>query len=699
MDATMMPPEAMAGPAAGGEPTAGNPQDVQFYDMLLGLQQQLEDEWNTSNKPMYAPWYDEKDYPKPDKAAMLTKAQSLETDFAELRRRIENEWAILDFRVSGVFKDFRQGKDNPYKDAGIVGEVEHVVSEYADREIGFDAPARFRSEEDEASKKVDFALWTIEQAARQHHRMGGGPFKIEKYRTLVACGRVAWQVLLNLDADEDEGPFLERLVDPATCYPVYESKRGLRLMVRRYATTLGDAVAAFDTKDENLYNKYFEKRNAKTGQFQTSRQEHEYCSVTEYWDRRWRAVFIDDVCVLGPIEHKYGFVPFVYQLSGLGMPAYLRDPSTAGQRDMVGFEFSRHISTRDVSAPHKGIGLVSLLRVPHQFREALITRMLKAFDRSMEPPLAVKTSDIHYNQGLPKWSWDSNSLNPLRRDHHEIQPMNVEPSLPMLQGLMGAADDSRGRLQVPEVAHGVNDKSNVAGYATNLNQEAGLKKLVANDHAIVAFEQQCMEMRLKLYRDWGHLIKQGREGEFGKLIVPRDMAFPDQDRSFLLTPGDLRRTGININVTFSHISIHMLGPLANALGQLQQLGYMPDLKAMKLLGSSNPLRDLQQVKIDKVMKDPAIELLQMIQGLLEQGMVSEAAFLMKTKMPQPTPPAAMMGPGMMGPGMQGDPMASLQSPVGTVVGDSNAMYGQGPGEGAGRPPGAMATPSPFGTEP
>src|SRR5699024_10405673 len=112
-----------------------------------------------------------------------------------------------------------------------------------------------------------------------------------------------------------------RLIDPASCAPVYDT-HGMVKMVRSYTTTVGTAISAFNVEDKVAGR----IRNPKDSK---EKRDHDACDVMEYWDRWWRLVWVDGHLIFGPTEHRLGYPPFVYQLGSLGMPAYLYDLSGA----------------------------------------------------------------------------------------------------------------------------------------------------------------------------------------------------------------------------------------------------------------------------------------------------------------------------------------------------------------------------------
>lgn len=650
------------------------------------VQAAIDSQIEAMTKPMYPRWYREKDYPKPDPGKAFSKVKNLEGEFGAVRNQITEDYRTWFNKTSGVFHDFNSDDDDAWIDSAITSEVELIAYQLADAGLSFDAPATVMADEDESERKIDFALACHADAIRQHSISGHGSLQLDKARQLLVTGRLVWHVTLNLDADEGEMPFNETMVDPATCYPVFENKRGLKIMARSYTSTVADAVGAFSTADNDLSWLY--EGRGKDGKFQKSRKETDTCQINEYWDRRWRIVWLDGQTIVGPIRHDYGFVPYVYKLGGLGMPGYMSDPTTMRHSDLDQLSYGYSWNPRDVSNPSKGISLVRLLRTPHMLKEAVLTKMLTAFDKSLNPPVDVYMDDLTYSQGTPERSNDKNALNPVKMGRQEFRPQTVDPSPQLMNIALSGAQENMGKLTMPPTAHGLNDKSNVAGYATNVLNEAGQVKLVPHKKILAEFEQECMEMRFRMYRDWGHLIQQGEYGNRGELTIPHSDVDPGQPRAFTLTPADLRGTGIKINVHLRSMSVQMLGVAGNSINILMQAGLMDKLTALRLLEDPNPHKTIRRVNADALLDDPVIKEMRVIETLRQEGMHEWADFYMQRKMgPPPGSDPAGGAPALD----QGG------SPVGTVVGDSNAQYGFGPGPGSG-PQGPTGPRGPMGME-
>lgn len=686
-----------AGAPPGGAPQGPSPSPglplmdpTQLYETMLKIQAAIEAQAEQMLQPIYPPWYNPDDYPKPQPEQALAKVTNLAADFAPYRRRVLDDLRSARMETAGFFEQDKYEPDfTQWRDTGIMGEVELQTYELADCTISFDAKAPRRDLEDEAGRKIDFATACLDSAERRHIRMGNGPLRVEKARTLLLTGRLAWHCMLDIDPDEGDMPFRESLVDPTTCFPVYEGDRGMAIMGRQYMLTVGEAIAAFDTPDRELYKKHIASINKQRSVTMSNpkRREEEPCQVTEYWDRRWRVVWIDGDHLITH-EHKYGFVPFVYVVGPIGMPAFMRDPFE-GPTEIFGTHEHVYFHSRDVSQPHKGLGLPSLLKLPVRLREALMSRLLTAFTRSINPPIGIAMDDIAYDQGTPPIDRSRGAINPFKLGRHELVELTMQPDPNTLGPLLQGVADNTSRLSQPPTAHGLNDKSNVSGYATQGLNEAGRVKLVPWMRTLEEFEKACMEMRFRMFRDWGHLVKQGDQ-PYGHLTVPKSEATPWEDQMFELTPGDLKRAGLAIEVSLSNLPLQMLGQVLNAGGMGMQMGVMDEIDVMRLMGAQNPYKKLRRIQERKLMNDPAVLEAEMLQEYIRNGEMGMATYIaarkMNARLEDMLAAAAPPQPEGGGPGLMGESWAAMGQPP-------------GPGSGPQGPVGPRTPTSPIGTEP
>lgn len=665
MDPTMMMPP---------QETPGN---LDVATLLLTLGEATEDAESLVKQPSYAPWYRKADYPKPKPAAILTKARNLEAEYAPLRARIAEDLKIARMDIAGVLKGFDKEEEEAFPDSAIAGEIELSAAQLADGELSFDAPARRRADEDESAKKVDFLLAAREQAKRWHAMAGRGPLAMEEARSLLLTGRLAWHCCPNLDADDDEIPLIPVLLDPTTCYPVFESHRGLAIMIRIYGTTVGEAIGSFENSEHKLRATYLDGQDGGFGS--NTRREEESCKIIEYWDRRWRAVFMDGTLILGPVAHNYGFVPFLYKLGPIGLPGMMRDPTDTGT-DRINPTLTT-INRRDSSMANKGLSLVGLLKQPHRTYEGVMSLMLTALKREVKPAYVQELDEMTYPDGASEFSDVSGSLNTVKMNR-QSKPEPVPAAIPSTAAspILNAAVENMARMTQPATSHGQNDQSNVSGFATQGLNESGRIKLVGWKQTLEEFYAECGEMELRLLRDWGHELAQGN-GPYGEFTIPRFDAATHEDQSCLLTPEDIERTGTRVRASLSTISLGQLGGIANAVTILKNAGVIDDMRIMRMIGDPNPYRTQSRIRANSIINDPDLIEAQAIKGLMDEGLTWEAQYLHWKKNQAGAPPA--LGPG---------PQAS--APPGTqAIGDSLPALGMPPGPGSGPPPGI---PDPFG---
>ncbi len=643
--------------------------DLDVATMLLAVDTLLAEPEIPVHEPRYAPWYRKQDYPKPEPGKIITKARSLEAEYAPLRSRIAEDLKIARMDLAGVLKGFDREEEETFPDSAIAGEVELSAAQLADAELSFDAPARRRADEDESAKKVDFLLAAREQAKRFHALAGRGPLAMEEARSLLLTGRLAWHCCLNLDADEDEIPLVSVLLDPTTCYPVFESHRGLAMMIRVYATTVGEAIGSYENAEHKLRATYLD---ADASAYQSKhRNEDETCEIIEYWDRRWRAVFMDGQLILGPAAHNYGFVPFIYKLGPIGLPGMMRDPQNTGDTaSATTITTHRH----DSSMANKGLSLVGLLKQPHRTYEGVMSLMLTALKREVKPAYVQELDEMTYPDGPSEFSDVSGALNMVKMNRQsKPEPVPAAISSAAASPILNAAVENMSRMIQPASASGQNDRSNVSGFATNAEAESGRIKLVGWKQTLEEFHAECGEMQLRLLRDWGHELAQGR-GPYGEFVIPRFDASMHEDQSSLLTPDDIDRTGLRVRASLSTISLGQLGGVANAVTILKNAGVMDDIRIMRLIGDPNPYRTQSRIRANSVINDQDLIDAQAIRGLEDEGLTWEAQYLHWKKTQAGNPP--QLGAGPVSPG-----------PPGTqAIGDSLPALGMPPGPGSGPPP-------------
>lgn len=590
--ASPFPPGAMMMP---------DPQQVET--MLSEMLEIFESDAAERTKVRYPSWFDEekaaKEKPNPDEA--LQQAKRIWDDFGSLRTTFRETLDFLHNNRGTVFADADPyERENAYHDTTPQAEVELATAQLAGIEPALMPTARTNDEFVTTADKADFLYACFDDAERLHTMTGHGDFKTEASRTEVVYGRLAAMILYTTDAEYDEMPLVTRLIDPASCAPVYD-QHGMSVMVRSYRTTIGDAISAFAV-DEKVANRI---RNPKD---KASRLDHQGCDVMEYWTRWWRLVWVDGHLVLGPMEHRLGYPPFAYQMGALGPPSYLTD--NTGYSSYLATMFDAEAKGRGwsgsrnpVANPNRGLSHIHIMKYPIQLREAIQSRVITAFRREVDPSMVVEQDIIAGDNGVPEIDRSPNARNPIMMGHEQINVLPVAPNAATLSPMLAQLDEAIGRITFSAAAYGINANSNVSGFAVENLAEYGRDKLLPHLVTLQAFYRQIAEMQLRMFRDWGWIMRQGDEVR-GRLTVPRHRVVGDMTPIFELTPDALHKTGTQVKVKMTSVRLSNLGNVANALAILNNIGILRKRWAFEMLGDPNPDRAVLELEQEQAAAAP-----------------------------------------------------------------------------------------------
>jgi hypothetical protein len=194
-------------------------------------------------------------------------------------------------------------------------------------------------------------------------------------------------------------------------------------------------------------------------------------------------------------------------------------------------------------------------------------------------------------------------------------------------------------------------------------------------------------LRLRLLRDWGHLLRTSEEGDYGVLVIPhqggrrRDGLPP----AFTLTPEMLDRVGIEVEAHLTSVNKSDLGPLGAATGQWLGTGTMSRREAIALRGHPDPDDVIEELDYEQVLADPDIQKARRLKMLRARDpetyeLVRE---IMKTQQ-QPPPGGGGFGQMPQTPAAFGPQM---------TAGVNMPALGQGQIGATGRPPGVPQVPT------
>ena len=621
------PPEMPMPGFAPVVPAGPSPEDV--LDLMAEAIKQFEAEVEADVKPSYPTWLKMTsgknphpvDYPSPDVAEKLAYARRLHNEYADLRYRFMDDIKfIYGPYQAGHFVDASEDeKTSLYHDSMPQAEHELITAQLGSIDPIYQPELRRRNESDEGADKADFLYACDAEADRLHSRAGNGPYRPDIVLSVLLYGRVAAQIMYRIDCDEGDIPIRENLLDPATCCPVFDDDRGMAVMVRVYRTTIGQACSAFG------YNK---TTSAALAEVKKRKDDNDSTNVEviEYWDRWWKIIWVDSTLVIGPVAHKLGEPPFVYQMGGLGLPGYVREIETITNTNQFN-ERALTFSDRRVTAmPNKGISHVHMLRYPIWLREAITARVITQFRRAVDPAYIIYQNHLAELAGTPEIANTPNAKNTAQDGNERIEllPANLDAS--SFGPLMQMNNDALGRLGLPAEAYGINAAGTNSGFAIEGLAKSGRDKLMPHLSTLQHFYQQMAERRLKLYRDWGWMLKQGGD-DYGKLYVARPDPLPMQDPMLLLTPGTVKRTGYRVGVKMTRVQMKNMTTVSNALAIMNNMGLGNPVYFYEMLGDPNPERAVERDRHYRMLADPILQRAELVEYLKKNGEFDKAAFI------------------------------------------------------------------------
>jgi len=585
------------------EPMVMTPDPEEMERLLTEMLDAFESDAEERTKVRYPSWFDEekaKKRPDPDKTK--TDAKRIWDDFASLRARHREDLEFLLSNRGTVFSDAdAYEKENAFHDNTPEAEVELAVAQLAGIDPSLMPTARTNDEFITTADKADFLYACFDDAERLHTNTGHADFKADVSRTEVVYGRLAAMVIYTTDAEYDEMPLVTRLLDPSSCAPVYD-EHGMEVMVRLYRTSVSRACSAFAVDDKV-------ERRIRNPKDRAAKSDSSDVEVLEWWNRWWRMVWIDGHLVMGPVEHRLGYPPYAYQMSALGPPTQTFDLSGAGsylatmwsaeQRGQAGWTASRN----PLANPNRGLSHISILKYPIRLREAIQSRTITAFRREIDPPMVIEQDIIAADKGVPEIDRAPNARNPIEMGHEQINVLPVAPNAASLGPMLNQINEILGRITFSAAAYGINSNSNVSGFAVETLAEHGRDKLLPHLVTLEAFYRQIAEMQLRMFRDWGWIMRQGDELR-GRITVPRHRVVGDMTPIFDLTPDALQKTGTQVKVKMTSVRLSNLGAVANALAILNNIGLLRKRWAFELLGEPNPDRAVLELEQEQSSQAP-----------------------------------------------------------------------------------------------
>lgn len=656
-------------------------------DELAGLLDQLLPSEPTG--PDYPGWFVPP--PKPDKAMMLELTSADEEFWRPFREATYVNLAYYHAPATGeafaVYNNFNKDRELPFISSALTDEVNLLMAILGGADVSYQVPFLDPNLEN-ATQQAEDALyaWDEEEQAR-YVAAGNNPFRRDEVFYLLIPGMIAWRTGLKLD--DAEYPFDDALLDPTTVYPFWD-RHGLCRVTRCYRDTVANVIADYDVdgKVAGVFKKKLKNKGLGVNEQPRFYRWSDTVKVTTYHDRWWYACYADDEELIPPTAHRFGFVPYVIAKSGLGDPmSSVRLDSNGGTAVWTPYSGDEaRISAKFISHFH-------YRKRPHAQKEMVATKLFNIWSKVDRPAWMVYQDEVAEASGTPTIKNEENAVTTLKMRHEEASPL-IEVVNPNVFGpLMSivASDDQTGRM--PLAGYGVSESANQSGNATEGLVESGRDKLTVHFQTLEAFDAARASMKLKLWRDWGHLI-QGQTGEYGVLQVPyqnRRRALKQGQGGklgFELTPETIKRTGTRVKATRTHLRMQNLAPLGNAAAMWMQINGMSAREAMEMRGVRDPDAVFMEREYEQALLDPALQQVRRLQILRERDPEAAAMYEQLIQQKQQSAMAGSGGPPSFGPG-GGGPMGPNTSAMNLPA---LGMGQQGP---TGRPPGGGAPPSDF----
>lgn len=652
--------------------------DPLLVDVLLPL---LPEE---DRRPQYESWFVRQGPPKkPDKATIMELAERDREWYEELRGARERWLALYhqDPNRIATFKGFNAEKDEKFSDSSISDQMNAMIARGGAIEPSYDVPILKVDLRDEGQKAEDFLMWCDRIEAFRHSERSGASLRREEWMWLCLSGMVCWSTML--DPEDTSYFFQDRLYDPNTVYPFWD-EHGLYRVTRIFQEQVGRVIAAFDDGDGKVRNKIlgeYKKDYGDSAKQMDFYRHADWGKVIVYDDRWWHAVYYDDIEIIAPTPHRYGFVPYVIRGTGMGDPTGLL-AATQGDLPIGG------VNASQTRIAYKHVSPIHFMDIPHQQVEKVVGKMMTVWAKVDKPAWVLYQDEYAKGNGTPNVRNEAGTVTPLMKEHEDLEPL-IERLDPSVFGpLMSTMMQNRATNQMSPAGMGVNPGANASGNAIE-----GLADSSRDNHetpltqAMESFHEAKASMRLRMIRDWGHLLRSDEDGDFGVLTIPHHGGRRRRDGlppAFDLTPEMLDRVGVNVEAHLTSVQLRNLGPLGNAVNQWTSGGMMSRREAIAMRGHPDPDDVMDELDYEETMQDPEIKKAVRLKKLRE---IDPEAYQIVRELMQ-----AAQGPpqgGMGGPPMGGPPQPPGPNSTSGVNLQALGMGQQGP---TGRPMGAGGPP-------
>lgn len=414
----------------------------------------------------------------------------------------------------GIWRQYNPDTDANYQSAEPVIQVNKIMSMLSGslRQIRF--PARTQKEREQAARMEAAAYWLIEQIELHHRQSGHQEFYLDLGFYALVFGRQVVQCIPDLG--DGEYPWWISTLDPGTCFPIWgHGKRGMIRASRMYTTTLYDVLDEFDPNEQDkLVEKLKKKENASVDGSDLTVD----VSVSECHTRWHRYVEVDGI-ELERVDHELGYVPFIYNIAigegetngtpGMGTG---RDADITADDVRRGFGFQTATSSqRDMV--NRGQSFFHPMKSALMQKEKVLGLTMVGIEQTVNP--ATQTTSPYPTPPAPPdlGPGGNNTLRPGESRAPIVPAPRPVDSGPVMQDL----NNQLAKGFLPDQVFGVNDASNVTGFASESQINAAMDRIGSYFTLTQNTTADLIVMAFGQFRNHG----QHAEGlSDGKLILP-----------------------------------------------------------------------------------------------------------------------------------------------------------------------------------
>jgi hypothetical protein len=515
---------------------------------------------------------------------------------------------------SAVFNDFNAKKHERYASPILFNEINLIVAKGSASSYTYNLPFTDPAYQEAAQQCEDFLYECDRQALRAWADAGNGDLEWEEWYTLTTKGRVI--TYLAPDVESGDKFLCERLMDPSSTFPTWAGERGLERVTRMYEDTAANVIGDYDDADGSVERKIIgQLKKGNKGNKREVYQQDTRGKVTCYWDRWNYVVLFDDIEIVDE-PHEFGFVPFVVSGGNAGIPRFFGEVRSSP-------DLTLGDTIHDTLLKKKYPSHIEHMKEFAGIREQVGAIFMTIMARQLNPSRTIYQDPVAASQGVPTISNERGAINPLQKDREELGPMPDELLPPaVFQPFFSMYGQDAAMTFMPEAAHGVSSGANQSGNALENLFEVGNDKLVGWYKAMARHKAAKAAMRLKFWRDWGHVWKDGK-GRYGRMQVPypreRRATMPyDAPPAFDFLPETVEMVGCTVDVDYTNVRLQNLTQLGNAVMIWQNANAMSAREAMEIRGVKDPEAVIEQLIVERLLTDPDMMRLRGLRALRQR---------------------------------------------------------------------------------